>query len=224
MTISVVIPVLHEQAGINVIVAHLQEQGAENPEIIVVDGDPAGSTLSAVIDPHVVKRTAPKGRGNQLAAGARIAAGDILLLLHADTRLPEAALKAVRQAVSSGAAWGAFRLGIDAPETAFRIIERSVDLRCRLFSLPYGDQAMFVTRTALERIGGIPELPLMEDVALARRLKKAGCRFALLSGRVATSARRWRKDGILRRTLKNWWLLSRYLAGDTPENLTKNYR
>lgn len=219
MTISVIIPVLHEQEGINDVVAQLQGQ----PEIIIVDGDPAGSTLAAVTESDVITLTAPTGRGSQLAAGVRIAQGDILLLLHADTRLPEAAFSSIRQAVAHGADWGAFRLGIDAPETGFRVIEQSVDLRCKLFSLPYGDQAMFVTRAALERIGGVPELPLMEDVELARRLRQSGCRFTLLPDRILTSARRWHKDGMVRRTLKNWWLMLRYLAGIAPENLAKRY-
>lgn len=221
MTISVIIPVLHEQERINEVISHLELPGQQ---VIVVDGDPAGSTLTVITHPAVITLTAPKGRGSQLAAGARIAGGDILLLLHADTRLPEAALTSIRQAVSNGATWGAFRLGIDAPETAYRIIERSVDLRCQLFALPYGDQAIFVTRAALQQVGGIPDIPLMEDVKLARSLKMANQPFALLPERVHTSARRWRKDGILRRTLKNWWLLCRYLAGTTPDNLAKEYR
>jgi GT2 family glycosyltransferase len=98
-----------------------------------------------------------------------------------------------------------------------------VDLRCRLFKLPYGDQAMFVTREALSAVGGIPGFPLMEDVALARSLAKAGKPFTLLPERVRTSPRRWQRDGIVRRTCKNWWLLLRYLTGVKPEKLAREY-
>ena len=229
MTISVIIPALHEEERIGEVVAQIQSQEVRGawppaPQIIIVDGDPAGSTLAVIKDPHIVKLTAPKGRGNQLAAGAAIASGDILLMLHADTMLPDRAFSSIRQAVADGADWGAFRIGIDAPETAFRIIERSVDLRCRLFRLPYGDQAMFVTRKALDQTGGIPDIPLMEDVELAEKLRKGGYRFTLLTDRVRTSARRWQKDGIVRRTLKNWWIMLQYLAGVKPEKLSKGYQ
>ncbi|MDK9719509.1 MAG: hypothetical protein OEL57_16630, partial [Trichlorobacter sp.] len=103
-------------------------------------------------------------------------------------------------------------------------IERTVDLRCKLFTLPYGDQAIFVTNTALQKVGGVPTIPLMEDVELARKLCKAGYTFTLLPDRVSTSARRWQKDGIIRRTLHNWSLLLRYLRGSNPEKLEKLYR
>ena len=222
-TVSVIIPVLHEQQRINDLIAQVRQLAAD-VELIVVDGDPAGSSISMVTDPAVICLTAPTGRGSQLAAGIAVATGDILLMLHADTLLPHRAFQAIRTALDHGAAWGAFRLGIDAPGLSFRIIERSVDLRCKLFTLPYGDQAIFVSSSALKKIGGIPEVPLMEDVALARRLAKSGHRFCLLVERVCTSPRRWQQDGILRRTLRNWWLLLRYLGGADPSALAKEYR
>jgi rSAM/selenodomain-associated transferase 2 len=200
------------------------ELESESVEIIVVDGDSEGSTISLVTDKEVICLTAPKGRGNQLAAGAHVATGDLLLMLHADTLLPENALRSIRTAIEQGAAWGAFRLGIDASSLSYRLIERAVDLRCKLFLLPYGDQAIFVTKVALQEVDGIPAIPLMEDVALARKLKQTGFRFTLLPDRVRTSARRWQQDGILRRTLHNWLLLFRYLVGTAPEELVKSYR
>lgn len=229
-TISVIIPVLHEQERINGLIEHLKGQGARGKgqekhelEIIVVDGDQQGSTIATIIDHEVIGITAKKGRGSQLAAGAEVATGSIILMLHADTLLPNNGLRAVTGAVANGIDWGAFQLGIDAPGCAYRIIERFVDLRCKLFTLPYGDQAIFVNRTVLESIGGIPPLPLMEDVELARRLRKAGKHFTLLPQRVRTSDRRWKNDGILRRTLKNWLLLLRYMAGADPKKLSRNY-
>jgi len=221
--VSVIIPVLGEQLRINGVMDHLS-QVAPDSEIIVVDGDPAGSTLAVITDTRVIRLAAPQGRGSQLSAGAGRATGPILLMLHADTRLPGNALSSIRSAVAGDADWGAFRLGIADQGTAFRIIERAVDLRCKAFSLPYGDQAIFATRKALDAAGGIPAIPLMEDVALALRLKRAGQRFRLLDDRVSTSARRWRKDGIFRRTVCNWWLLLRFLAGADCGNLERKYR
>lgn len=221
--ISVIIPVLHEQERINAVIAHLRQKDPFG-EIIVVDGAPDGTTLTVINDPLVTGLTALQGRGSQLAAGVAAASGTIILMLHADTRLPDNAFSDIVQAVSNGAAWGAFRLGIDAPGLPYRIIERFVDLRCSLFFLPYGDQAIFVSRAALQQIGGIPPLPLMEDVALCNRLQRSGQPFVLLPARVQTSARRWQKDGIIRRTLRNWWLLLRYLTGTHPNSLAKDYR
>lgn len=223
MTISVIIPVLNEQKQINGLINHLRAIEA-NVEIIVVDGDPSGSSLSVITAPDIICLIAQKGRGNQLAAGAAIATRDILLMLHADTLLPVNAFQAIQTEVARGASWGAFRLGIDASGVLYRIIEQTVDIRCKLFTLPYGDQAIFVNRTALGKVGGIPTIPLMEDVALTQRLKKAGCLFALLPDQVRTSPRRWQKDGIIKRTAQNWWLLFRYLTGSDPHKLARRYQ
>ncbi|SKA23962.1 transferase 2, rSAM/selenodomain-associated [Trichlorobacter thiogenes] len=223
MEISVVIPVLNEQQQINTLISHLWSMNAAI-EIIVVDGDPDGSTITVITDPAVICLTARQGRGNQLATGCQSATSEIILMLHADTLLPADAFDSIQTSIAQGAAWGAFRLGIDAPSLSYRIIERAVDLRCKLFTLPYGDQAIFATNIALQKIGGVPTIPLMEDVELARKLRKAGYTFTLLPDRVSTSARRWQKDGIIRRTLHNWSLLLRYLRGSSPEKLEKLYR
>lgn len=222
-TISVIIPVLQEQPRINDVIEQIRLQSSDC-EVIVVDGDPFGTTLSVISDPRVIRLTALKGRGSQLSAGADIASGTILLMLHADTRLPDNAMSSIRHALACGADWGAFRLGIDDKGLGFRIIERFVDLRSKHLNLPYGDQAIFSTRKALDKAGGIPAIPLMEDLELALRMSRAGLRFFLLDDRVTTSARRWRKEGILRRTLRNWLLLLRYLTGADPKDLVKEYR
>ena len=223
VTLSVIIPALHEQERINRLIQQVRHQD-KGCEIIVVDGDPAGSTLAVITDPAVICLAAPKGRGLQLAAGVASATGETILMLHADTELPDGGVGLIADAVRQGARWGAFRLGIAARGIAYRLIEQVVDLRCRLFSLPYGDQAIFVTRSDLQLAGGIPQIPLMEDVALARRLAVACGPCTLLPLRVQTSSRRWEKDGILKRTFKNWWLLARYLSGADPVELAKEYR
>lgn len=224
MNISVIIPVLCEQNQINGTISHLRSLEPD-VEIIVVDGDPDGSTIAVITDPKVIPLTsAIKGRGNQLAAGTAAASGDILLMLHADTLLSENAFNSILTSIDQGAGWGAFRLGIAATSWPYRVLERFVDLRCKLFTLPYGDQAIFVGRSALLQIGGVPAIPLMEDVELARRLRQTGFRFALLPERVSTSPRRWQKDGIIHRTLNNWILLLRYLWGTDPVKLAEQYR
>ena len=223
MTISVIIPAIEEQERINGLIRHLRQMEPDI-ELIVIDGDSNGSTIAAITDPKVICITAAKGRGNQLAAGAAVATGDLILMLHADTILPDSAFKLIQQSLINGADWGAFRLGIDSNSISYRIIELMVDLRCRIFKLPYGDQAIFVTSNALQSVGGVPCIPLMEDVELARRLHHAGLLFALLPDRVCTSPRRWQKDGITKRTFKNLLLLLRYFAGVNPDELAKEYR
>lgn len=221
--ISIIIPVLHEQERIVSLISDLLRLEPDI-EIVVVDGDPEGSTLAKIYKQPVVRITATKGRGRQLAAGVSIATGRILLLLHADTSLPSCAFDSIRHAVSNGSDWGAFRLRIDSPGLLYRIIERTAGLRTRLFSLPYGDQAIFATRHALEAIGGIPPIPLMEDVEMALRLRRSGLAFTLLPCRASSSPRRWQQDGIINRTLRNWWLLICYLAGADPHRLARQYR
>jgi rSAM/selenodomain-associated transferase 2 len=223
--LSVVVPVLREEGRIGAAVEALLAEAAGLPvETIVVDGDPAGSTLSALGDAPVRKMTAPPGRGSQLAAGAAAARGEVLLFLHADTRLPRGAFREILAAVDGGAPAGFFRLSIEGEGIRFRIVEGGVALRCRLFRLPYGDQALFVTRGAYRRAGGFPPWPVMEDVELVRRLKRAGSPPASLPSPVRTSPRRWERDGVAARTFRNWTLLFRYLLGASPEALAREYR
>lgn len=223
LSISVVIPVLNEQEYINPVISHLRRLD-QTVEIIVVDGDSSGSTVSLMSDSSVTKVITAKGRGVQLSAGAALAKGDILLMLHADTLLPENAFEAIREILADGTIWGAFRLGVASASGLYRIIERIVDLRCTVFKRPYGDQAIFILRGTLDEIGGLPTIPLMEDVELVRRLNNAGYRFGLLKERVITSSRRWQRDGILIRTLQNWLLLIRYLTGADPNYLASKYQ
>lgn len=222
-SISIVIPVLSEQQRINNQLLQLRRQHPSG-EIIVVDGDPKSSTLDIIGDPTITCLNAPTGRGSQLASGTAVATGDVILMLHADTELPDDGLAMISTAVAKGAVWGAFQLGIDAPGSGLRLIERGVDWRSRFLSLPYGDQGIFVQRWALEQLGGVPCIPIMEDVALVRSLRRQFGPCQLLPRRVKTSGSRWRREGISRRTLKNWWLLFRYLVGVAPEKLAREYR
>lgn len=222
--VSVIVPVLSEGERINALVDHLRVVGYGMPlEIVVVDGDPEGATLAALERTGIVALTAPRGRARQQNAGAAVATGDILLFLHADTRLPSGAFTAVATALSGHVQAGAFSLSIRSRHPWLRLVAAGANLRSRLFGLPYGDQAFFFQRDFFCALGGFPELPLMEDVALMRLLARAGQRPVILPGHVSTSARRWQAEGMLRTTFRNLALLVRYLCGVPAARLAKRY-
>ena len=225
-SISIVIPVLHEAHIINRLIGHLCRQPFDGKlEILVVDGDASGDSLRAITAPQVQKILSPRGRGVQMNIGARVATGDILLFLHADTLLPPNGLKLVVDAMGiSPAVGGAFDLSIDSPAPCFRWIEAAASLRSRITRIPYGDQAIFVRRRYFMALGGFEAFPIMEDVELMRRIRKKGHRIILLPSRVRTSARRWEKTGVFRNTLRNWILLTLFHLGVSPERLSRHYR
>ena len=221
MKLSVIIPTLNEEKRLPGLLNFLAGKGLE---IIVADGGSGDKTaaIARSFTPLVV--ISPPGRGIQMARGARLATGDVLLFLHADTLLPGAFKAIIERALSrQGAVFGAFRLDIRPISPALRLIRLGANLRTRLFSLPYGDQAVFVRRSVYEKLGGFAEIPIMEDVELALRLKKAG-RFVMAEGSAVTSARRFEKEGALMAWLRNQNLLWRYLLGTPPENLLPRYR
>ncbi len=219
--LSVVIPARNAAASLP---ATLTALGAWPREVIVADcGSPDGTAVvAAECGARVVP--APEGRGVQLAAGVAAAAGEWLLLLHADTVLAEGWAEAVAAFTCERGAEGRagyFRFRLDDASPAARRLERLVALRCRLFALPYGDQGLLIHRSLLARVGGIPELPIMEDVTLVRRLGRA--RLAPIGAEAITSAERWRRDGYLRRSARNLALLSLWALGVPPRVLARLY-
>jgi GT2 family glycosyltransferase len=156
--------------------------------------------------------------------GIRLARGSIVLFLHADTFLPNSALKQVAAAAhAKGIVGGAFDLGIDSDRSRFRIIETVASYRSRLTLVPYGDQAIFFRRNYIEKIGGFKNIPLMEDVELMRRVKRLGGRICILSSKVKTSPRRWQKEGVIYCSLRNWLLIILYSWGVSAERLVRFY-
>jgi rSAM/selenodomain-associated transferase 2 len=216
-SISVVIPALDEGERLPAAIRSVRADA----EVIVVDGGSADATRAVAAAEGARLLESPPGRGQQLDTGARAAAGEWLVFLHADTRL-EAGWSDALAALPADVAGGAFRLAIDSPAAGFRLVERAVRARVRLLALPYGDQAIFARREVYERVGGFPHLPLMEDVAFVARLRAAG-RLAFPPVRAFTSARRWEAHGILGATLRNWWLLALYAVGQPPERLARLY-
>lgn len=218
MSISVVIPALDEEGRIGQAVRSVR---GEASEVLVVDGGSRDRTCQEAAAAGARVTVFPGGRGVQLAHGAREAAGEWLVFLHADTHL-EAGWAAQLRSLDARAAGGAFRFAVDSARPAFRVIEAGVALRCALLRLPYGDQALFARRGAYAAAGGFPPLPLMEDVAFVRRLRRVGP-LAFPAARAFTSPRRWDRRGVAATTLGNLRLLALYLAGRSPERLAREY-
>jgi rSAM/selenodomain-associated transferase 2 len=155
--------------------------------------------------------------------GAGNTTGDILLFLHADTVLPGSSLNSIRSVLSDPTvSAGAFKLKIDCQGSSFRIIETFVNLRSRLFGLPYGDQAIFIPRFRFDSVGGFPELPLMEDFEMVRKLRRIGS-IRIAQESVTTSARRWKRLGPWKTTLINQVIITGFLLGVSPTKLARFY-
>ena len=220
--LSIVVPTLDEAAVLPATLAAARQPGVA--EIIVVDGGSRDGTLAVAraLADRVIE--APRGRAQQMNAGAAAACGDVLLFLHADTLLPPGYVQAVARVLADPAVVGGrFDVRLDAGGLAYRIIGRLISLRSRMTRVATGDQAIFVRRAAFERLGGYPPLPLMEDIALSRALKGAG-RIACLAETVTTSARRWQQRGVVRTVLLMWCLRAAYYAGVSPVRLARIYR
>jgi len=220
--ISIIIPVLNEAANLPATLANTQV--GVNVEVIVVDGGSQDGTSQLAQSLGVKVLSAPAGRACQMNAGAKAATGNILLFLHADTRLPDGFDTLVRKALfASNTAAGAFELRIDASILGIRLIESGVNWRSRWFQMPYGDQAIFLKTEVFHDIGGFPQLPIMEDFELMRRLQRKG-RIVIVPVPVLTSGRRWQKLGVLKTTLINQLVIIAYLLGVPPERIVRWYR
>jgi rSAM/selenodomain-associated transferase 2 len=157
-------------------------------------------------------------------AGAAAASGDVLMFLHADTRLPRAADRLVLEGLQqSGCNWGRFDVSIAGNNPILKVVAFMINLRSRITGIATGDQAIFVKRDVFAALGGFAPIPLMEDVALSKRLKRTG-RPLCIRARVVTSGRRWEGDGVLRTILLMWWLRLAYFIGTDPQRLAKHYR
>ncbi|MEQ8462472.1 TIGR04283 family arsenosugar biosynthesis glycosyltransferase [Coleofasciculus sp. E1-EBD-02] len=221
-TISVIIPVLNEANTIGSVLDRLVN--TDNVEVIVVDGGSQDETVSVARSRNVQVISTPPGRACQMNAGAARATGDILLFLHADTRLPGNFDRLIRQALQEPQIIaGAFELRIDSQQFGLRLIERLVNWRSRFFSMPYGDQAIFLKATVFHDIGGFPNLPIMEDFEFIRRLQPQG-RITIVSESVLTSGRRWERLGIIKTTLINQLIILGYFWRVSPEKLARWYR
>ena len=215
LTLSVVVPTLNEASGIRSALEALAPLRARGHEVIVVDGGSSDGTADLVAGLCDRVLTAPRGRALQMNAGARAASGDVLLFLHSDTQLPPRA----DELVLNCPAWGRFDVRIEGRHPLLRVVAWAMNLRSRLTGIATGDQAIFVRR---DLFPGYPEIPLMEDIALSRVLKRTDSP-ACLRERVVTSGRRWESRGVLRTILLMWRLRLLYFLGASPEALARKY-
>jgi rSAM/selenodomain-associated transferase 2 len=222
MKLSIVMPVLNEAADIAAALWALAPYRARDAEVIVVDGGSSDGTAELARPFADCVIAGPRGRGAQMNAGAAAARGDVLLFLHADTRLPENADRLVLDSLQSlGRGWGRFDVRLDGGGL-LALIALMMNLRSRLSGIATGDQAMFTTRAAFEAAGGFPPIALMEDVVLSARLKRIG-RPLCLTARVTTSPRRWQRHGVWRTVLLMWKLRLAFYFGADPVRLAQAY-
>ena len=221
--ISIIVPVLNEEIVITKTLKSLQKD--EAIEVIVVDGGSQDKTVQLVKSMGLkIIKSAQTGRALQMNQGALLATGNILLFLHADTLLPQGYDKLILDSFSdSKIVGGAFQLKIDLSLLSLRLIETLVNWRSKFFSIPYGDQGIFVKNSVFQEIGGFTNLPIMEDFEFVQRLKKRG-EIVILSAKVVTSARRWQELGVIRTTLINQLIVLGYYLGVSPKRLARWYR
>ena len=223
--LSVIVPTLNEADNIGLVLSSLQDVGGI--EVIVADGGSTDTTINLALEAGAAVVHCNKGRGRQMNAAAALARGEVLLFLHADTRLPPGFQHVVWHALDrqgkSPVVAGAFRLRIDDSGLILRIIEWSANLRSRWLSLPYGDQAIFVRAEVFYQMNGFQHWPLMEDYDLCRRLRRLG-RIVTASATVLTSARRWKTLGAVRTTFMNQLCVIGFHLGIPLEKLANYYR
>ena len=219
--VSIVVPVLDEAAAIGAALAPLQAARRDGAEVIVVDGGSADDTMTLARPLADQVLSAPRGRGPQMNAGARAATRGNLLFLHADTVLPEGALDAVQAALATRT-WGRFDVAIAGEAPLLAVVALFMNLRSRLTGIATGDQAIFARRIAFEAAGGFPAIPLMEDIAFSKAMRRHGPP-ACLRDRVLTSGRRWERHGVLRTILLMWRLRLEYALGADPQRLARRY-
>ncbi len=220
--LSIVMPVLDEANAIEATLAALIPWRIAGAEVLVVDGGSTDNTSNRAQARADGVLAGPRGRALQMNAGAAASRGALLLFLHADTRLPDAALPRLRS-LAGQRLWGRFDIQLDGAGPLLRMVERLMNVRSRVTGIATGDQAMFVSRDLFQDVGGFPGIPLMEDIALSSTLLRH-CRPRCLRERVVTSSRRWEQGGVLRTILLMWTLRLGYFLGASPARLAAWYR
>jgi rSAM/selenodomain-associated transferase 2 len=223
MRFSIIMPVLNEEAVLEQQLCQLARVRAPyDCELLIVDGGSVDQTV-AIAQRFGRIISSPRGRATQMNKGAAVATGDIFIFLHADSMLPDDAFMAIERACAApGVVGGAFRLCFNCSQLAYRLVAFITNLRSRWRGIFTGDQAYFVRAGSFRAIGGFPDMTLMEDVEIIKRLRKIG-RLVLLSHYVTTSARRHMKVGLARSVLFMWYLRTLYRFGVSPEQLQRKY-
>ena len=222
MKLSVVVPVINEEMNLSRMAGCLRSVIEHGHEVIIVDGGSTDNTLTIayyISDTVIISK---KGRALQMNSGASVASGDVLLFLHADTLLPENVAEIISDAYLGENFWGRFDVRLSNKKYVYRLIECMMNMRSSLTSIVTGDQAMFFEKDLFHRIGGFPEIALMEDVEISKQLKKIS-KPVRLKSKVVTSSRRWETNGVVATVLLMWKLRLYYFFGVSPEKLSQMY-
>jgi rSAM/selenodomain-associated transferase 2 len=222
---SVIIPVLHEEKSITTCIDQLKTMDSDASfEIIVVDGDPSGSTINIISDTIIQKIVSDPNRGKQMNKGADYARGDILVFLHVDTVLPKNAFILIQNVLQQQKyVGGAFSLRFDSEKKSLKLIANYSTFRSYITRLPYGDQVIFLRKEIFEELGGYAPIPLMEDIEFMKRIRKGKHKIKILSEKVTTSSRRLETEGILYSMIRNLVIITLYHCGVSAYRLKKIY-
>lgn len=223
-TLSIIVPMLDEREILPRLLDHLEPYRKAGCEVLLVDGGSQDGSIDLARRAGFTVAASAAGRARQMNAGAQLAKGELLVFLHADTRLPSGADRLIRRAlVEESRAWGFFEARIEGTPALLRVVGFLMNRRARLTGIATGDQAIFVRRSAFERVGGFPEQPLMEDVEISKRLRRIA-RPVHVATPVVTSGRRWESRGVLRTIVLMWSLRLAYWLGVSAETLARRYR
>jgi rSAM/selenodomain-associated transferase 2 len=224
MKLSIIVPMLNEASALPDLLGHLRPLRRGGVEVVLVDGGSEDGSAAIAASAGFEVVPAERGRARQMNAGAAAASGDVLLFLHADTRLPDGAIDLIGAALADGRRlWGRFDVEFDLHTWTMRATAFGMNLRSRLSGIATGDQALFMTRAAFDAVGGFPNQPLMEDVEITSRLRRRSPP-ACIRRPVRTSARRWQSQGPWRTILLMWRLRLAYWFGASPADLSRQYR
>jgi rSAM/selenodomain-associated transferase 2 len=220
--ISIIIPILNEEKNISIALENIERLDGEK-EVIVVDGGSIDNTVDIAKKKGVMLLSSQKGRGCQMNKGAEAANGDMLLFLHADTKLPDNAILEINKVMKAPESIGGrFDVGFDDDRFVFKLIAFLMNWRSRLTGIFTGDQAVFIRKNIFKDIGGYLEIPLMEDIALSKKMKKRG-KTACINDCIITSARKWKEEGIIKTILLMWFLRLLYFFKISPIFLSRIY-
>lgn len=221
---SIIVPILDEATGLPAALTALRAEQDAGCELILVDGGSSDASVAIACAAGFPPIIGPRGRARQMNVGAASARAEVLLFLHADTRLPDDAVALIEHALASGRhRWGRFDVRIAGRPWMLRVIARLMNLRSRLTGIATGDQAIFVTRAAFAAVGGFPDQPLMEDIELSQRLLELS-HPACVRTPVVTSGRRWEQRGLWPTMLLMWRLRWAYWRGVPAAELAARYR
>lgn len=219
----IVVPVLNESAALTEQLSRLSVLREQGAEVLLVDGGSSDNTREIIRAKGLMLIESARGRAIQMNAGASAVSSEILIFLHADTRLPPEALLMVEKHLSQGRQWGRFDVRIVGTSSWLAMIAFFMNSRSRLTGIATGDQTLFMTREAFDAVGGFPIQPLMEDIEMSKRLKRLGAPVCL-NDRVETSGRRWEQNGVWKTIVLMWRLRWAYWRGTPASALERLYR